>query len=759
MSKAAFDPEKQEPKENDKCMEPSNTEREENGGNWRHRLTEFGNRTKNFASDNFRLVIILLCIMLIVFFIIIIVLAVLLGKSHCENPVYCSDSQCLSAAASIVSKMNSSIDPCSDFFEYSCKEWKKVASHRSGSYAITDSVKENVFFKIRYLIDLISADNENDNTPNGKIKIFYSTCMNEGEIDYWSSRTLLKSIEEVGGWAILKGSSMKSSWDRSKVLAKLQASFGVHAFFKINVGADNRNPTRNIIKMYPSGLGLPAKSLYFENENNKYLQAYKDFIQNIIREFATPTIAEKFANDMFSYEKRLAHITPDPERIISDDQEYKILSINELNSLSPVINWLDLLQTYYPNADISMSTEVAVLFEDYFRLLSQLISTTDNFVLNDYMMWQFVSSYIPHLSKKERKISNKFYQILADAADVNYPSRDRWEFCIDQTVHYLGHAVSAMYVHKYFPSKTKLDVQQMVENIRSSVIEQINSFSWLSGIEKESAQEKIRLLDIQIGHPEFILNNEKLEAYYESLPIKSTHILNIFQGEVFLKSKEEQLLAQPFSMDQSWNIFSVDVKSKYSYAGNNLVIPAGLLNFPIYHVDSPIAMKYGSLAAHIANKLSQALDIRGIDYQMNGLLDPWLGNNSKDAYRISSDCLLQHIMTNENINLRLHSNLTMLDLMNDIKGIKFSLSAYKNIKDDNGLIPGLNKGYDQLFFISYAQSLCQTLRPETIVTLNDQYPLPNRIRVLLSLQQLPEFRKSFNCPDSSAMIAKKQCNI
>ncbi|XP_023227833.1 protein gone early-like [Centruroides sculpturatus] len=103
---------------------------------------------------------------------------------------------------------------------------------------------------------------------------------------------------------------------------------------------------------------------------------------------------------------------PDPERILNEDYEYKIFTINELKAISPVIDWWDLLQTYYPHADISMGTEVGVFFKDYFHSLSQLLSTTDNIALNNYMMWRFVSSYIPHLSKKERKIANKFYQTL-----------------------------------------------------------------------------------------------------------------------------------------------------------------------------------------------------------------------------------------------------------------------------------------------------------------------------------------------------------
>ncbi|XP_023227829.1 phosphate-regulating neutral endopeptidase-like [Centruroides sculpturatus] len=496
MSKATYDPEKQEPKENDKCMESPSNEREENGGNWKSRLTEFGNRTKTFASDNFRLVIILLCIMLIIFFIIIITLAVLLGKSGCEIPAYCSDSRCLRAAAEVVSNMNDSVDPCSDFFTYSCRDWMaRFPSPEIGSHSLIDNVRSGIFLDVRHLIDLV-GDEQNDEAADKKVKLFYSACMKETEIKFWSFQLLMQSIGEVGGWDIIN-SAMKPSWDRTKVLAKLQASFGVHAFLKISVGADNRNPSRNIIKLH----------------SNLTVLDLMDDIGGI-----------KFAFSAYQ-------------------------NSNDKSGLLPGIN---------KNHD-------QLFFISYAQSLCQ-ISQPGRIVT-----WNNQYSLPNRLSQKQyKKLLIYNFVLKIGAVDINSPSEDRWEFCIDQTIHYLGHAVSALYVKKRFSSEIKSDVQQMVENIRSSIMKEVNSFPWLNSEEKKIAQEKINLLNVEIGHPEFILNNEQLETYYESFSIKNTHISNIFQGEVFLKRKEELLLKQPFSIDHSWGIYSVDVRSRYSYINNNI---------------------------------------------------------------------------------------------------------------------------------------------------------------------------------------------
>lgn len=94
--------------------------------------------------------------------------------------------------------------------------------------------------------------------------------------------------------------------------------------------------------------------------------------------FSKTAMANIFAEDMFRYEKRIAEITPEKQAWTDPTKIYKKMRIRDLQSIAPSIKWTDLLQQYFDNSAIKESTVIMVAFEQYFKDISYLISTTDN---------------------------------------------------------------------------------------------------------------------------------------------------------------------------------------------------------------------------------------------------------------------------------------------------------------------------------------------------------------------------------------------
>lgn len=59
------------------------------------------------------------------------------------------------------------------------------------------------------------------------------------------------------------------SWEFSKTLVKLHEEYGVTPFFSVAVVADPRNATKNVIKISSSGLGLPDRSYYYREKDDR----------------------------------------------------------------------------------------------------------------------------------------------------------------------------------------------------------------------------------------------------------------------------------------------------------------------------------------------------------------------------------------------------------------------------------------------------------------------------------------------------------
>ncbi|KAJ6667570.1 hypothetical protein lerEdw1_016691, partial [Lerista edwardsae] len=67
------------------------------------------------------------------------------------NQQYCLTSECIEAAAAIKSKLNTSVDPCEDFFRYACEGWieNNPIPEDSSSYGIYPWLRHNVDLKLK----------------------------------------------------------------------------------------------------------------------------------------------------------------------------------------------------------------------------------------------------------------------------------------------------------------------------------------------------------------------------------------------------------------------------------------------------------------------------------------------------------------------------------------------------------------------------------------------------------------------------------
>ncbi|EMP25656.1 Phosphate-regulating neutral endopeptidase [Chelonia mydas] len=64
---------------------------------------------------------------------------------------YCLTSECVEAAASILSKINQSVDPCENFFRFACDGWtsNNPIPEDSSNYGVYPWLRHNVDLKLK----------------------------------------------------------------------------------------------------------------------------------------------------------------------------------------------------------------------------------------------------------------------------------------------------------------------------------------------------------------------------------------------------------------------------------------------------------------------------------------------------------------------------------------------------------------------------------------------------------------------------------
>ena len=189
---------------------------------------------------------------IVVLTIICIILLALLTRSGkcvskpCSKQTTCVNEGCINAAYHIFHSMNRSVHPCENFYEYACGGWVEnnpIPESKSfwGVYSVLEEENERI---VKQLLTGSSLTSE----ATQKAKTFYDACMDESTINKVGSQPLLDIITRLGGWNVTQDWN-KAQFDFAKLLQKVHSIYSVSAFFNTDVEADDKNSSKNAIKV------------------------------------------------------------------------------------------------------------------------------------------------------------------------------------------------------------------------------------------------------------------------------------------------------------------------------------------------------------------------------------------------------------------------------------------------------------------------------------------------------------------------------
>ena len=76
-----------------------------------------------------------------------------------------------------------------------------------------------------------------------------------------------------------------------------------------------------------------------------------------------------------------------------------------------------------------------------------------------------------------------------------------------------------MYVQRYFPEMSRNTAVEMVDNIRDTFIESLDTVDWMDPVTRARAKDKARAIKEYIGYPRELLDMDKLAELYSGLKI------------------------------------------------------------------------------------------------------------------------------------------------------------------------------------------------------------------------------------------------
>uniref|UniRef100_A0A3Q1JFT7 Uncharacterized protein n=1 Tax=Anabas testudineus TaxID=64144 RepID=A0A3Q1JFT7_ANATE len=678
----------------------------------------------------------------------------------------------LRAARFVQSNIDPTIQPCQDFYSFACGGWLR----RHGipedklSYGIITAIGEHNEEKLQRLL-LEPIRRRGQNSAERKVKEFYRSCVNIQEIDKLGSDPMTEVIDSCGGWDLVGAPPGAAGWEREgapqrpdidELLYRTQGVYSTAVFFSLTVNVDDKNSSRNAIRIDQEGLTLPERSLYLgqDEDSVKILAAYKALMERLLSMLGAHNATQK-SKEIIQLETRLANITVSEY----DDQRkdistmYNRITLRQLQRIAPSLHWKRLLDRIFHD-NFSEDEEIVVLATDYIQKVSDIIKTTSKRVLHNYMLWRIVAALSEHLSTAFRSTIHEFSREI----DGTEQQLELGRLCLTQANKHFGMALGALFVQQHFSSQSKAKVQELVEDIKHSLDLRLQELDWMDEATKDAARAKLKHMMVMTGYPDFLLKPELIDQEYGFDVDEKTYFKNILNSIKFnIKLSVKKIHEE---VDKTaWLLPPQALNAYYLPNKNQMVFPAGILQPTLYNPEFPQSLNYGGIGAIIGHELTHGYDDWGGQYDRHGNLKQWWTEDSYRKFQKKAECIVKLYDNFTVYNQRVNGRLTLGENIADMGGLKLSYYAYQKWVREHGPerpLPGLKYTHEQLLFIAFAQvqnycfSLCLQVK-------SLQLPLSagatDHRGVIGSVSQFDEFARVFHCPKGCPMNPVDKCSV
>lgn len=137
----------------------------------------------------------------------------------------------------------------------------------------------------------------------------------------------------------------------------------------------------------------------------------------------------------------------------------------------------------------------------------------------------------------------------------------------------------------------------MIRSIENQMKIDLLTVDWMEEETRAKALAKLKLIRNQVGYPENPDN-------YTSLTIESnTYFENVMNARLYAFQKLASTIGQLADKDQ-WEMTADTVNAYYDPTRNEMVFPAGILQFPYFNLSLPMSMNYGGAGVIMGHEVS-----------------------------------------------------------------------------------------------------------------------------------------------------------
>jgi putative endopeptidase len=599
-----------------------------------------------------------------------------------------------------------------------------------------DKAVHGVFHELRDLSEkqvlaIIEAD-------NGKIGALYKSFMAADAIEALGISPIAGYLAQVDGITNLA--------EFTEVMAKLEAA-GLGGIFGSGVVADAKDSTTNIMHMVQGAISLPDEEYYREAEHAEIRSAFAEHVTAMFKLIGIDADGQR----ILDLETKIAAHHWDSVKDRDATLTYNKFSRAGLETLMPGFDWaLYLKAGEVPDKAFE---SVIVMEPSFFTGLAGLLQSEPLEDWKLWLKWEVISGAAPYLTQA---IVNQNFKFYGTTLSGTPQLRERWKRGVAVTEGALGEEIGKEYVARHFPPAAKAAMAEIINYLTQAYRISITNLDWMSAETKVKAIEKLNKFTAKVGYPDKWRDYSALEISPDDL------MGNILRVAKFERDFELAKIGVPVDRTE-WHMPPQTVNAYYSPRSNEVVFPAGFLQWPYFDLNADAAVNYAGIGATIGHELGHGFDDQGSKYDGDGNLNDWWLDSDRAEFEKRTKQLIDQfdaLHPSDTPEMTVNGALTVGENIGDLGGLAIAYQAYKlSLQGAEAPIIDDLTG-DQRFFIAHAMGWREKMRPETRrvrITVDPHSPEEFRCNQIIS--NLDTFYAAFEVKEGDGMWLDQQSRV
>ena len=524
----------------------------------------------------------------------------------------------------------------------------------------------------------------------------------------------------------------------------------------INIGTSQDSYDRNfqVVKFFMGDYSIGDRQYYWNREfgTTNLFEAYETYLKQI----GSIWNIEKLIN--VPKLERKAHRLH--QESVGQSETTRTWSRTSLIETFPILKFLfDGLYDAVPTIEWSQ-IEYTIDKTATIHFLNKCI---DTFSIEEWKVWFYafvLNFYAPYICPNSARAHHQFFGKTLTGLPASKTGDELWLEVLKLFAPIILNEFSREWC---IDLSRRKQVQYFFKRIQKSTLDILNDTEWLDPPTRTKAIEKVRELNIDIAFP---------KGSYK-FPIAK--VANIMQSESLIENImnlnradfEYGIKAVYASNHTPWDNPIFAVNAHYWDYENRIFFPGAILEPPNFickqrgtrknREDHRLGWNYGNLGATLGHEITHAFDIEGMKVDQDGLRHTWATRDDQQQYKMKVEELEKFYKKVRQDGLQLDTPYIISEAIADLGGLAIALHALKKEMEEQGWSTLRKQEEIRWFFIAYAYSWQQKMRPMARIrrVFVDEHP-PAWTRVNYIVNQFTEWYEAFGVRGGDLYVSPEE---